>query len=327
VHSNPSEHLLALWKINGNSYKQFRWEITSPDLMAEVRVLNENESFIYYPLEKKLMMFTKEDFIEYFKINSEKENKMLLPLQAIDIENYCNDKIDMQTENDKMFYVLEMDMKTPQEFFGVSLKRIKMKIDNEYFLPVSIEWYTGEKEKIVFANMEDYYINTDTTLDFSYLPKPDDNIVQYQEVKSQLLKEAGLSVETKKDNEIQLNSSTVKKILQEEIRKRGLIAARILASGSNNFILNKNIDELKNVLLSVWNEDWIDYIAILDSEGKKVIQTGVKESSKNDEITLRYQREELSVPVLYQGRPVGFVKIGVNLEKADYILKEFYKNK
>ncbi|MDD5772213.1 MAG: cache domain-containing protein [bacterium] len=327
VHSNPSEHLLALWKINENSYKQFRWEITSPDLMAEVRVLNENESFIYYPLEKKLMMFNKEDFIEYFKINSGKENKMLLPLQSIDIENYCNDKIDMQTENDKMFYVLEMDMKTPLEYFGVSLKRVKMKIGNEYFLPVLIEWYTGEKEKIVSASMEDYNINTDSSMDFSYLPKPDDNIVKYQDVKAQLLKEAGLSVEPKKENEVQLNSSTVKGLLQEEIKKRGLITARILASGSNNFILNKNIEELKNVLLSVWSEDWVDYIAILDNEGKKVIQTGVKESLKNDEVTVRYQREELSVPVIYQGRPVGSVKIGVNLEKADYILKEFLKGK
>lgn len=327
VNSNPSEHLLALWKMNEKSFKQFRWEITSPELMAEVRVLNEEESFIYYPLEKKMIKFNKNDYIEYFKLNLEKENKLLLPLQSVDIENYCNDKIDMQTESDKMFYVLEMDMKTPQDFFGVSLKRVKMKIDNEYFLPVLIEWYTGEKERIISAVMEDYSINTDTSLEFAYLSKTDDNIVQYQDIKAQLLKDSGISVESIKDDTIQLNFSEVKEILQNEIKKRGLIAARILASGSNNFILNKNIEELKNVLLSVWNEDWIDYIAIIDNEGEKVIQTGVKESAGNDEITLRYQREELSVPVIYQGRPVGFVKIGVNLEKADFILKEFIKGK
>ena len=327
VHSNPSEHLLVLWRLNESSYKQFRWEITSPELMAEVRVLNENESFIYYPLEKKMIKYSKDDFIEYFKLNLEKENKMLLPLQSIDIKNYFNDKIDMHTERDKMFYVLEMDMKTPQEFFGTSLKRIKMKIDNEYYLPVLIEWYTGEEEKIISARMEEYFINEDTSLDFSYLPKADDSIMQYQDIKAQLLKDAGVSVESKKEDTIQFNSSEVKGILQEEIKKRGLIAARILASGSNNFILNKNIEELKNVLLSVWNEDWIDYIAILDNEGKKVLHTGIKESPKNDEITLRYQREELSVPVIYQGRPVGFVKIGVNFERADYILKEYLKNK
>ena len=327
VRSDPSEHLLALWKINESSYKQFRWEITSPELMAEIRVLNGSESFIYYPLEKKMVKFTKDDFIEYFKLNLEKENKIILPLQSIDIENYYNDKVDMQAENDKMFYILEMDMKTPLEYFGVSLKRVKMKIDNEYYLPVLIEWYTPENEKIVSAAMEDYVTISDTSLDFSYLPKPDDNVEQYKDIKAQLFKDAGVPVELINDETIQLNSSIVKEILQEEIKKRGLIAARILASGSNNFILNKNIEEFKNILFSVWNEDWIDYIAILDNEGKKVIRTDVKEYSKNTKITLRYQREELSVPIIYQGRPVGSVKIGVNLEKADYILKEYFRKK
>ncbi|MFH1287343.1 MAG: hypothetical protein ABII25_01425 [bacterium] len=333
VNSDPSLHMFVLWKpdcrqasLNENSCKQFRWEITSPELTAELKVLNGSEAFIYYPLEKKMIKFAaRGEFFEYCKLNLAKENKMLLPLESMSIENYCNDKIDMQTENDKMFYVLEMDMKTPLEFFEFSLKKVKMKIDNEYFLPVLVEWYTGEKEKIVSVSVDDYDINTNASLDLSYLPKQDDNVAQYQDIKAQLLKDAGTAVESKKDDMAQLSFAVVKDILQEEIKKRGLIAARILASGSNNFIFNKNIDEFKNIILSVWEEDWIDYIFVLDNEGKKVIQTGIKESPKNNEIALRYQREELSVPVMYQGRPVGFVKIGINLEKADYFLNEFLK--
>ncbi|MEW6087769.1 MAG: cache domain-containing protein [bacterium] len=320
-----SQDIFDFWKLNENSFRKHYWEITSPELMAETRVLNESEAFVYYPMEKKVIKFSRDEYYEYFKLNLEKENKILAPLKSMDIENYYNDKIDMLQENEKMFYVLEMDMKTPLEFFGISLKQVKMKIDNEYFLPVLVEWYAGDKEKIVWKILENYTINSNETIDYSYTPKQDENIFQYREIKTGLIKDAGLQIEAERGSEIKLDYLAVKEILQEEIKKRGLIAARILASESNNFILNKSIDGLKNTLLNVWEEDWIDYIFILDNEGKKVIHTKVKESQKNKEIALMYQKEEISVPIIYQGRPVGSVKIGISFEKADYILSELMK--
>ncbi|MBI5207185.1 MAG: hypothetical protein HY934_05275 [Candidatus Firestonebacteria bacterium] len=319
-----TKRVIGLSEMDENIYNKTKLEIISPAFLQKTKIINQNLVMLYSPLKNEVIRMNRNQMAEYETLFNEKEKKYIRLYTGIELKEFDNDRLDIKIDEHGTTYMIEMKLKKSLLIENELLKKLKLWIRGDYFLPVKYEWLNERDEVVVSVILEHMDINVSIeNSEFVLNPPQNATVKEYEEVRTLYVQSTKIQKsENIPSSNVMFSYQEIRNIMQEEINKRAKIISEILTQASLDFIESADYAKLlKSVEIALSNKD-IMYIMILSDNGEKLLfksQTEFNGLNLNNPDNLKIK--EISHPILVNDRIIGSVRVGLSLNSIDELLR------
>ncbi|MBI5417363.1 hypothetical protein HZA55_05380 [Candidatus Poribacteria bacterium] len=316
--------IIGLNDLDEKVYRKTKFELISPSFLQKTKIINQNLVMFFHPLKNEAIRMNRNQLIEYESIFNEKEKRYLKLFTSLFLNQFTRDKFDIKIDDQGTMYIIEMKFKKPISIENETIKKIKLWVQGDYFLPVKYEWLNDKDEaiaSIIYSNLEINIPIEDN--EFVFNPPQDITVKEYQDIRTSLLEQnrpQEQKTEIKKEETILFTQTEVKNIIVEDASSSAKTIAEILTLASLDFIETADYHKLLNFIDIALKNKNIMYIMILTENGERVIfKSQVEFDGLNN--SENFKINEISHPILINNRVIGSVRIGLSLNNLEKLLK------